>query len=181
MSEALSWLADGRIGTVRLRWTELLHRMTLWWLGRACGSWPPSSARAARSVLLVEASSLPREKSCGGMLNLYSRRALEPYGAVPEEMILDPKWIDFRYYHIDREVKKPTQVRFLNVDRGMFDEWLLSFLPANVHVACGALMTLAKPVKAAGAPEGPPCRRRIAWKRVWTARISSQRMDRVPR
>ena len=58
------------------------------------------SARTARSVLLVEASSLPREKSCGGMLNLYSRRALEPYGAVPEEMILDPKWIDFRYYHI---------------------------------------------------------------------------------
>lgn len=41
------------------------------------------SARTARSVLLVEASSLPREKSCGGMLNLYSRRALEPYGAVP--------------------------------------------------------------------------------------------------
>lgn len=108
------------------------------------------SARAARSVLLVEASSLPREKSCGGMLNLYSRRALEPYGAVPEEMILDPKWIDFRYYHIDREVKKPTQVRFLNVDRGMFDEWLLSFLPANVHVACGVRLAdlWQSPVKA---------------------------------
>lgn len=95
------------------------------------------SARTARSVLLVEASSLPREKSCGGMLNLYSRRALEPYGEIPEEMVLDPRWIDFRYYHIDREVKKPTQVRFLNVDRGMFDEWLLSLLPSNVHVASG--------------------------------------------
>lgn len=108
------------------------------------------SARAAERVLLVEASSLPREKSCGGMFNLYSRRALEPYGTIPEEMILDPKWIDFRYYHIDREVKKPTQVRFLNVDRGMFDEWLLSLLPSNVHVAAGVRLAdlWQSPVKA---------------------------------
>lgn len=93
------------------------------------------SARACERVLLVEALSLPRQKSCGGMLNIYSRRALEPYGQIPEEMILDPRWIDFRYYHMDREVKKPTEVRFLNVDREMFDAWLLSLLPANVDLA----------------------------------------------
>ena len=95
------------------------------------------SARVADRVLLVEASKLPRQKSCGGMLNIYSRRALEPYGGVPEEMVLDPRWIDFRYYHMDRNVKKPTHVRFLNVDRELFDEWLLSLLPANVDVAEG--------------------------------------------
>lgn len=94
------------------------------------------SARACQRVLLVEATDLPRQKSCGGMLNLYSRRALEPYGDIPEEMILDPRWIHFRYYHIDRGVKKPTEVKFLNVDRELFDEWLLSLLPGNVDVAC---------------------------------------------
>ena len=93
------------------------------------------AARGCAHVLLVEASGLPRQKSCGGMLNPYSRRALEPYGQIPEEMILDPRWIDFQYYHMDREVKKRTQVRFLNVDRELFDEWLLSLLPANVDVA----------------------------------------------
>lgn len=93
------------------------------------------AARACARVLLVEAAALPRQKSCGGMLNKYSRRALEPYGGIPEEMILDPRWIDFRYYHMDREVKKPTEVRFLNVDRELFDEWLLSLLPANVEVS----------------------------------------------
>lgn len=93
------------------------------------------AARACARVLLVEAAALPRQKSCGGMLNKYSRRALEPYGGIPEEMILDPRWIDFRYYHMDREVKKPTEVRFLNVDRELFDEWLLTLLPANVEVS----------------------------------------------
>lgn len=60
------------------------------------------SARACERVLLLEASELPREKSCGGMLNLYARRALEPYGEIPEEMVLDPRWINFRYFHMDR-------------------------------------------------------------------------------
>ncbi len=93
------------------------------------------SARACERVLLVEAGALPRQKSCGGMLNVYTRRALEPYGGVPEEIILDPRWIDFRYYHLDHDVRKRTDVRFLNVDREQFDAWLLSLLPANVEVA----------------------------------------------
>ena len=93
------------------------------------------AARACKNVLLVESSKLPREKSCGGMLNLYTRRALEPYGGVPEEMVLDPRWIYFRYFHMDFNVKKRTEVKFLNVDRLMFDEWLLSLLPENVDVA----------------------------------------------
>lgn len=93
------------------------------------------ASRGGASVLLVESSGLPRYKSCGGMLNLYSRRALSAYGEIPDEMILDPRWIDFRYYHIDHNVMKPTEVRFLNVDRGLFDEWLLSLLPDSVTVA----------------------------------------------
>lgn len=93
------------------------------------------SARTCERVLLVEAGDLPREKSCGGMLNAYTRRALEPYGGVPEEMVLDPRWIDFRYFHLDHGVRKRTDVRFLNVDRVQFDEWLLSLLPEQVDVA----------------------------------------------
>ena len=93
------------------------------------------AARVCERVLLVESSKLPREKSCGGMLNLYTRRALEPYGGIPEEMVLDPRWIYFRYFHMDFDVKKRTEVKFLNVDRLMFDEWLLSLLPENVDVA----------------------------------------------
>lgn len=96
------------------------------------------SASSCERVLLVEASKLPREKSCGGMLNLYTRRALEPYGGIPEEMVLGPRWIYFRYFHMDFNVKKRTEVKFLNVDRLLFDEWLLSLLPENVDVVAQA-------------------------------------------
>lgn len=92
------------------------------------------SARGGARVLLIEAGSLPRYKSCGGMLNVYTQRALAPYGGVPEEMVLDPRWITFRYHHLDYDVTKATDVRFLNVDRALFDEWLLSLLPDTVEV-----------------------------------------------
>ena len=92
------------------------------------------SARGGAHVLLIEAGSLPRYKSCGGMLNVYTQRALAPYGGVPEEMVLDPRWITFRYHHLDYDVTKATDVRFLNVDRALFDEWLLSLLPDTVTV-----------------------------------------------
>ena len=38
-------------------------------------------------------------------------------------------------------MQKETEVRFLNVDRALFDEWLLSLLPSNVEVAAEARLT----------------------------------------
>jgi len=85
-------------------------------------------------VLIVDASRLPRDKSCGGMLNEYSQEFLAQYGEMPAEMFLDPKWVHFRYHDWDRRIRKPTQLRFANVDRRLFDDWLVSLLPANVHI-----------------------------------------------
>lgn len=86
------------------------------------------------SVLLVEASALPRDKSCGGMLNEYAQRFLRDYGAIPESSVLAPRWVNFRYRDWDRSIRKPTELRFLNVDRRRFDEWLVSLLPQGVTV-----------------------------------------------
>lgn len=133
------------------------------------------AAGACERVLVLEASALPREKSCGGMLNKYSLAALERFGGVPEEMILDPRRIAFRYYHMDREVKKPTDVRFLNVDRGMFDAWLLSLLPANVDVAARVRLaevsqsSAAVTVRVAASGAGAPARRELSCRHLVAA------------
>jgi geranylgeranyl reductase family protein len=93
------------------------------------------------SVLLVDASELPRDKSCGGMLNEYSQEFLARFGEVPEESILSPRYVNFRYHDWDRRILKPTELRFLNVDRRGFDSWLLSLLPDNVTVASSTAVT----------------------------------------
>jgi flavin-dependent dehydrogenase len=85
-------------------------------------------------VLLLDSSPLPRDKSCGGMLNEYAQRFLSDFGEIPQDMILDPSWVNFRYHDWDRGILKPTDLRFLNVDRRGFDDWLVGLLPGNVSV-----------------------------------------------
>jgi flavin-dependent dehydrogenase len=98
-------------------------------------------AAARGSVLLVDAAKLPRDKSCGGMLNEYSQEFLSHFGQIPAEMILDPQWVNFRYHDWDRKVLKPTELRFLNVDRRSFDDWLVALLPENVTVVGSTSVT----------------------------------------
>jgi flavin-dependent dehydrogenase len=86
------------------------------------------------SVLLLDASSLPRDKSCGGMLHGLSIKALAPYGEVPESIIASPRHVRFRYVDWDRGIRRPTDLPFLNVDRAGFDDWLVSLLPPTVEV-----------------------------------------------
>ena len=94
-------------------------------------------AAAAGPVLLVDAQTLPRDKSCGGMLNAYSQNFVSDFGVIPPGVILEPMWVNFRYHDWDRRILKPTQLRFLNVDRRGFDDWLVSLLPQTVTVVGG--------------------------------------------
>jgi len=98
-------------------------------------------AAAGGNVLLVDAAGFPRDKSCGGMLNEYAQEFLGSFGELPAETILQPRWVHFRYHDWDRRILKPTQLRFLNVDRRGFDSWLVSLLPDNVTVVDRASLT----------------------------------------
>jgi flavin-dependent dehydrogenase len=93
------------------------------------------------TVLLIDASTLPRDKSCGGMIHELTRDALAPYGTIPDDIVLEPRYVNFRYHDWDRNVLKPTNLAFLNVERAGFDAWLVSLLPGNVEVVGGAALT----------------------------------------
>ena len=92
-------------------------------------------AAARGDVLLLDSASLPRNKSCGGMLNEYAQSFLAEYGGVPESILRKPRYVHFRYVDWDRGIRRPTELSFLNVDRIGFDDWLLTLLPSNVTVA----------------------------------------------
>ncbi len=95
-----------------------------------------AAVHAARrgDVLLIDSSPLPRDKSCGGMLNEYTQSFLAEFGELPDSIWLEPRWVNFRYHDWDRRILKPTELRFANVDRRGFDDWLVSLLPDNVTV-----------------------------------------------
>jgi flavin-dependent dehydrogenase len=87
-------------------------------------------------VLLLDSSALPRDKSCGGMLHGITQEFLERFGTVPDDIVLAPRHVHFRYVDWDRGIRRLTSLRFVNVDRAGFDDWLLkTVVPANVEVA----------------------------------------------
>lgn len=92
-------------------------------------------AAPAGPTLLLEAGPIPRYKSCGGMLHAHTRRTLGQYAPIPDDIVLDPETVLFRFHDWDRKIKKVTSLELLNVDRALFDEWLLSILPASVEIA----------------------------------------------
>lgn len=92
-------------------------------------------AAARGTVLVLESSSMPRDKSCGGMLNEHAQEFIAGIAPIPRSMVRTPEHVNFRYVDWDRGIRKPTSLRFLNVDRRQFDDWLVSLLPGNVHVA----------------------------------------------
>ncbi len=92
-------------------------------------------AAAAGPTLLVEARPMPRYKKCGGMLHQDTRQTLAQYAPIPDDIILEPRTVLFRFHDWDRKVKKVTSLELLNVDRALFDEWLVGNLPENIEVA----------------------------------------------
>jgi flavin-dependent dehydrogenase len=95
-------------------------------------------AAARGRVLLIEACSLPRDKSCGGMLHEDAQAFLAPIAQVPDDIVLSPSTVNFRYVDWDRDIRKATSLTFKNVDRPGFDTWLLSTLPDEVDLVEGA-------------------------------------------
>ncbi|HEX9092490.1 MAG TPA: FAD-dependent monooxygenase [Coriobacteriia bacterium] len=89
-------------------------------------------------VLLIEGARLPRDKSCGGMLHTASQRVLERFARIPDDVVVEPRHVDFRFHDWDRGIRKPVELTFVNVDRIDFDAWLLrTVLPPDVEV-CGS-------------------------------------------
>ncbi len=94
-----------------------------------------NTSQTSNRVLLIDNNTLPRDKSCGGMLNEYAQEFLaQQFGAIPQDIFVQPNWINFRFFDWDRDIKKATSLRFANVDRQAFDSWLLKSLPENVDV-----------------------------------------------
>jgi len=96
-------------------------------------------AAAAGDVLMVDRFTLPRDKSCGGMIHPLSQDIFASMGVkMPDELLLDPDTVYFRYNDWDKNITYDTKLGFLNVDRKPFDEWMMSLIAdkAEVWDAC---------------------------------------------
>lgn len=77
-------------------------------------------------------------KACGGLLAPDAQRALAALGlGLPLEVLVEPQLFVVRATDLKRGRTRHYQRHYINIDRGVFDSWLLSLVPRSVDVMTG--------------------------------------------
>lgn len=78
-------------------------------------------------------------KCCGGLLAPDAQVQLARLGlGLPRDLLVGPQLFVVRTIDIDHHQECFYQRHYINMDRGRFDQWLLSLLPGPVQVLMGA-------------------------------------------
>ena len=103
--------------------------------GCMCAFSAKKSAPSLR-ILLVDKASFPRTKSCGGVLKEEAYHFLTETLklSIPQNIYCSPRILDVRYLDWDTDFEFIQQRAFINIDRKLFDSWLLSLVDRSVHI-----------------------------------------------
>jgi len=88
-------------------------------------------------ILLIDKASFPRTKSCGGVLKEKAYNFLTDTLklSIPNQIYSSPRVLDMRYMDWDTNIEFVQQRAFINLDRQLFDSWLLSLVDKSVEIA----------------------------------------------
>ena len=77
-------------------------------------------------------------KCCGGLLAPDAQAMLSRMGlGLPKSVLVGPQIFVVRVIDIQRKLERYYQRYYINMDRGKFDQWLLSMIAANVELRLG--------------------------------------------
>lgn len=80
------------------------------------------------------------EKCCGGLLAPDAQHMLAVLGlGIPREILVGPQLFTVRTIDLCNKLERYYQRHYINVDREAFDRWLVSLVPNEVDICCGAL------------------------------------------
>jgi flavin-dependent dehydrogenase len=108
----------------------------------------PAGATLARligehyRVLLVDKRPLGRSagaegaaKCCGGLLAPDAQRMLSKFGlGLPMAVLEEPQLFSVKAIDLSRNLERFYQRHYINIDRGRFDDWLVSLIPGAVDI-----------------------------------------------
>lgn len=112
----------------------------------------PAGANLARlivdkyNVLLLDRRDMENEnlenfaaKCCGGLLAPDAQKMIAKLGlCLPKDILVDPQLFAVRAIDLTNHLERFYQRFYFNMDRGKFDRWLVSLLPASTDKKFGA-------------------------------------------
>ncbi len=87
------------------------------------------------SVVLIDGQSDGRKKPCGGLLAPDAQKVFAEFDiTLPNDVLADPQIFSVKTVDITAGCTRYYQRHYLNMDRYLFDRWLISLLPNSVRV-----------------------------------------------
>lgn len=89
-------------------------------------------------IVLIDAKPRTGSKVCGGLLAPDAQKVLAQFDLdLPKSILADPQIFDVKTIDLVSGISRNYQRHYLNMDRGAFDEWLLSLIPDSVDIVRG--------------------------------------------
>ncbi len=88
-----------------------------------------------------------REKCCGGLIAPDAQRTLAALGlGLPREVIVGPQLFSVRTLDLDHQLERHYQRHYINIDRGRFDNWLISLIDDHTAIRDNCIVKTVRAV-----------------------------------
>lgn len=96
-------------------------------------------------IVLIDAKPKTGSKVCGGLLAPDAQKVLAQFDLdMPKSILADPQIFDVNTFDLASGVRRNYQRHYLNMDRGAFDDWILSLIPESVDIIKGRCVDLSE-------------------------------------
>ena len=96
-------------------------------------------------IILIDGQSSEKSKPCGGLLAPDAQKLLARFDLVlPKTILEDPQIFAVETIDIEKRLVRYYQRHYLNMDRYVFDSWLLSLVPKHVEIQRGKCIKIEK-------------------------------------
>lgn len=98
-----------------------------------------------KKILIIDNQSEKNKKPCGGLLAPDAQKEFAHYNIVlPKEVLVSPQIFSVKTIDLNTKLIRYYQRYYLNMDRFLFDKYLLSLIPSNVNITNGRCIDVVK-------------------------------------
>ncbi|MBQ6285141.1 MAG: FAD-binding protein [Bacilli bacterium] len=113
--------------------------------GPAGSTFARETAKSKKKILVIDNEDKSNQKPCGGLLAPDAQKELAHYDLVlPSNVLVSPQIFSVKTIDLNFKLIRHYQRYYLNMDRYLFDKYLVSLIPNNVNIVNGRCIDVVK-------------------------------------
>lgn len=114
-------------------------------LGPAGSTFSRIVSTSNKKILAIDNQNKNNKKPCGGLLAPDAQKLLAHYDLViPKDVLVGPQIFSVKTMDLESRIIKYYQRYYINMDRYLFDKYLVSLIPKNVNIINGRCIDVVK-------------------------------------